>query len=213
MKSLKNFKESINSCSRCGLCQAVCPIYQITKNDCTSPRGKFILINDLLKNNLKPSKKLKNYMTMCINCKKCINYCPSKIDTIKINEAFFKDFFYFKIDLLGIPFLIRYLLNFLCKIFQKNVILSTDKKVIYLTEFGETEIPEIIKKFDYKVIECGIPIKFALSNPGLYKKLAKISAKKIIENNIDIILTKNPLCKTELQIGLQKTKLKIHYIN
>ena len=213
MKSLIFFKKDINSCSRCGLCQAVCPVYQITKNDCTSPRGKFILINEMLKNNLKPTQNLKNYMTMCINCGKCTHYCPSKIDIRKINEAFFRDFPHLKIHIKGIPFLIRYFFNLIFKGLKKNIIIPSDKKIIYLAEFGEKEIPEKIKNFDYTVIECGIPLKFALSNPNLYKELTKNSALKI--NNNCILLTKSPICKTEIQFGLNiiKKKQKIHYIN
>ena len=56
---LEKFKKDINNCSRCGLCQAVCPVFQETKNDCTSPKGKFTMLNELLNNGEKPSKDLK----------------------------------------------------------------------------------------------------------------------------------------------------------
>ena len=211
MKNLNFFKKDINNCARCGLCQAVCPVYQATKNDCTSPRGKFILINEMLKNNMKPSKKLKNYMTMCINCGKCINYCPSKIDTIKINEAFEKDYPHFEINLSGIPILIRYFLNKMYKFFEKKIFLSSDKKYIYLSEYGETDIPNALKKANCTVIECGIPIRFAIFNPIIYKELAKISAIKILEINPDNIITKSTLCITELQVGLHIIKSNKKY--
>ena len=58
MKNLDFLKSKIEICSRCGLCMAVCPVYRVTKNDCTSPRGKFILINELLKKKYKTFKKI-----------------------------------------------------------------------------------------------------------------------------------------------------------
>ena len=30
MKKLKDFKDDVNKCSKCGLCQSVCPVYNIT---------------------------------------------------------------------------------------------------------------------------------------------------------------------------------------
>ena len=99
MNSLNKFKKDLKNCSRCGLCQAVCPIFEITKNDSTSPKGKFILLNEMLKNGEKPSKKLINYMKTCLNCGKCVEYCPSKIDIKEINKAFDKDFSASKLNL------------------------------------------------------------------------------------------------------------------
>ena len=214
MKNLNFFKKDIETCSRCGLCQAVCPVYLVTKNDCVLPRGKFILINEIFKRNLKPSKRLKNYMKMCINCGKCTDYCPSKIDTPKISEAFKKDYPYFKFSLSGFFVLIRYFVNFSEEKICKENGLKIFKKGVYLAFYKEREIPEVVKNSKCKVIDCGIPIEFALSNPELYKKLALNSAKKAVENNPDTILTKNALCKTEIQIGLKylKIKRKIRYI-
>ena len=52
MHKLKDFKDEINKCSKCGLCQAVCPIYKLTGNDCAVSRGKFVMLNGVLKNDL-----------------------------------------------------------------------------------------------------------------------------------------------------------------
>ena len=48
MKSLKDYEEDIYKCSRCGLCQSVCPVYQTTLNDCAVSRGKFNILNGVL---------------------------------------------------------------------------------------------------------------------------------------------------------------------
>ena len=58
MRYLSDCKEDIHSCSKCGLCQSVCPIYKITGNDCTVSRGHFIMLNGLIKGDLKMSKTI-----------------------------------------------------------------------------------------------------------------------------------------------------------
>ena len=49
MKQLVDFKKEIHKCSKCGLCQAECPIYKITGNDCSVSRGQFIMLKGFLK--------------------------------------------------------------------------------------------------------------------------------------------------------------------
>ena len=70
MKTLKNFKQQINSCSKCGLCQSQCPIYKITGNDCTVSRGHFIMLQGLIKGDLKMSKTINHYLNLCLKCGK-----------------------------------------------------------------------------------------------------------------------------------------------
>ena len=209
MKRLKSFQKELNSCSRCGLCQAVCPIYQITKNDCTSPRGKFILLNELLKTSKNPSKKLKQYMRMCIDCGKCYKSCPSKIDIIKINKAFDKDFSFFNFQILfRLPFLIKVLCIYLKYFFFKKSFdkIPKNKTIIYQKDFNEN-LPEYIENC-IVIEEDVIPFKFAVENTQLYDELSKLYAKKIIDYNPDYIITKTPFLRLELENGLKSLKIK-----
>ena len=56
MKELKDFYDDIYKCSKCGLCQAVCPVFKITKNEAALSRGKFLMLLKLLEGEIKPSK-------------------------------------------------------------------------------------------------------------------------------------------------------------
>lgn len=87
MKKLEDFKEEINKCSKCGLCQSVCPIYKLTGNDCAVSRGKFVMLDGVLKGNLKLSRNINKYLDLCLKCDKCSNFCPSSIDVCKILET------------------------------------------------------------------------------------------------------------------------------
>ena len=84
MKELKDFAGDINKCSKCGLCQSVCPIYKITGNDCAVSKGKFVMLEGVLKGDLKLSKNIEKYLDMCLKCGKCKDFCPSGIDVCKI---------------------------------------------------------------------------------------------------------------------------------
>ena len=44
MKHLEDFKDEIKRCSKCGLCQSVCPVFKHTGNDCAVSKGKFVML-------------------------------------------------------------------------------------------------------------------------------------------------------------------------
>lgn len=87
MHKLEDFKDEINKCSKCGLCQSVCPIYKLTGNDCAVSRGKFVMLDGVLKGDLKLNKNINKYLDLCLKCDKCSNFCPSAIDVCKIFET------------------------------------------------------------------------------------------------------------------------------
>lgn len=84
MKTLKNYKEEIHKCSKCGLCQSVCPVYKVTGNDCSVSRGKFVMLNGIIKGDLELNKNINKYLDMCLKCNACKDFCPSDIDARKI---------------------------------------------------------------------------------------------------------------------------------
>lgn len=84
MKTLKDYKEEIHKCSKCGLCQSVCPVYKVTGNDCSVSRGKFIMLNGIIKGDLQLNKNINKYLDMCLKCNACKDFCPSDIDARKI---------------------------------------------------------------------------------------------------------------------------------
>lgn len=84
MKEFLDYKDEIYTCSRCGLCQSVCPVYEITKKETTVSRGFFSLLNGIVKGHLKFNKKIRKNIDTCLTCNKCKEYCPSGIDAEKI---------------------------------------------------------------------------------------------------------------------------------
>lgn len=93
MKKFKDYKEEIHKCSKCGLCQSVCPVYKVTGNDCSVSRGKFIMLNGIIKGDLKLNKNVNKYLDMCLKCNACKDFCPSDIDARKIFLTAKTDYF------------------------------------------------------------------------------------------------------------------------
>lgn len=171
MKTLKDYKEELHSCSKCGLCQSVCPIYKITGNDCTVSKGHFIMLQGLIKNELKMSKTINKYLNLCLKCSACSKFCPSGIDVVDIVALAKAE--YFKLHKIektksailkaGIDFI--HSLNNL-KTFKYNLFSPKkfDKKVIYFAGCGgvQDSVIKILNSINIEVITpnfdcCGYP--------------------------------------------------------
>jgi glycolate oxidase iron-sulfur subunit len=84
MKNLKDYQKEISKCSKCGLCQSVCPIYKLTSNECCVSKGKFTMLYGVTKGELKLSKNINKYLDMCLKCEKCDKFCPADIKATEI---------------------------------------------------------------------------------------------------------------------------------
>ena len=212
MNSLKKFeelKEQINNCSRCGLCLSVCPVFELTKNDCTALRGKNILLNQIFENNNKISKLQKKYIEMCTNCGKCFDYCPSKIDIIKINKIFNRPSLF--LSILYKIFVI--ILQFFYKTDLKKIKLSKKSKIAYVKPYSQKNIPEYIKKWDYTVFDnLNCSFDFIIKYPKFSKIISKSLAEKISKSNFDYIFTNDVICKFALDKEI-KCSQKIIYLD
>ena len=87
MKKLSDYEEEIYKCSRCGLCQSVCPVYRAALNECCVSKAKFTMLNGVIKGDLKLNKRIKDYMDLCTGCNACKDFCPSNIDAREIFTA------------------------------------------------------------------------------------------------------------------------------
>ena len=104
MKEFLNYEDEIYKCSRCGLCQTVCPVYKATLNECALSRGKFNILNGIIKGELKFSDRVKNILIYARAVMPAKNFAPAglmqekfllpqKMNTIKIkNKLCYKNF-------------------------------------------------------------------------------------------------------------------------
>lgn len=155
MKKLIDYKEEIHKCSKCGLCQSVCPVYEITGNDCTVSRGKFIMLNGIIKGDLKLNKNINKYLDMCLKCNACKDFCPSGIDAREIFLTAKSD--YFKQNPSGK----------LISLFQSKFVFSSTLKLVKFASstYRVLKIDKIIPKFYPLFLKMGwVGKKIILAN-------------------------------------------------
>ena len=201
MKHLAEYEEIIHSCSKCGLCQSVCPIYKITGNDCTVSRGHFIMLRGLIKGDLKMSPKINRYLDLCLKCGACSKFCPAGIDVVNIIAAAKAE--YFKthpmekfISFVQKNFIFGLGINLL-KIFSHNrKSKKFDKKVLYFggcsgTVKGSQAVVKLLNACNIEVVTpkfkcCGIPffVRGDIQNYEKYKKNCLDIVKKYGINEI-----------------------------
>lgn len=68
-------------CSRCGFCQAVCPVYRETGEESATARGKLSLVEALAQGKIPPSRRLYDLFYRCLVCRACADACPSGVPT------------------------------------------------------------------------------------------------------------------------------------
>lgn len=213
MKQLKDFKEDIHRCSKCGICQAECPIYQVTGNDCSVSRGQFVMLNGVVKGDLKMSRTINRYLDLCLKCGKCSKFCPSGIDVVDVIVSakaeyfkrhpfeklitFFQKYFAFGL----IPRIIR---TFIRPTKSKNF----ERKVLYFGGCGsklkgDKSLVKILNSINIEVINpefhcCGIPY-FTRGDLKEFEKSIKSYIKILKKYNIKEVVTTCASCEKSLK--------------
>jgi glycolate oxidase iron-sulfur subunit len=76
---IARFSGEIIRCIKCGLCRAVCPTLIETVSESQGARGRVSLVEAVLDGRLTLSDVLAERISGCINCKACIEACPSGV--------------------------------------------------------------------------------------------------------------------------------------
>lgn len=168
MKKLSDLKENIHSCSKCGLCQSVCPVYKITGNDCTVSRGHFIMLKGLINGDLKMSKTINKYLDLCLKCGACSKFCPSGIDVVDIvalaKAEYFETHKTEKIKSFALNSILK-IINIINSYKPKKLQKTFENKVIYFGGCGgvNNKALKILNSMNIEVITpnfecCGFPL-------------------------------------------------------
>ena len=213
MKDLIGFKEEIHKCSKCGLCQAECPIYKITGNDCTVSRGQFSMLEGIINGELKMTKTINRYLDLCLKCGACAKFCPSGIDVVDVIIAakseyfklhpfekvktFFQKYFVFGL----IPRIVR---TFIRPTKSKKF----NRKVLYFGGCGsklkgDKAIVKILNSLQIEVINpkfhcCGIPY-FTRGDIDEFNNSIRNYIKILKRYNIKDVVTTCASCEKSLK--------------
>lgn len=161
------FEKEIEKCSRCALCQEVCPLYKMDGNECSVSRGKLLQLKGVSLNHLKYSKKIDDNLNFCLNCGRCIKFCPSNIDVLKL----FAHFKFKNLTFLKKIFSSQFVFNLKTLSFLK--IRKKEKKVLHF--FG------CMSLFKNDFACCGLPY-LTKGRLDIFENLMKKNVE-IIEND------------------------------
>ena len=81
---LKQIDDQLVACMRCGMCQAVCPIYTETGLEGHVARGKIALLECLADEVIKDPAGVKERLDACLLCGSCQSNCPSGVKALDI---------------------------------------------------------------------------------------------------------------------------------
>jgi glycolate oxidase iron-sulfur subunit len=81
---VKSLEDSLAVCMRCGMCQAVCPLFAETGREADVARGKLALLDGLIKEMFKDPEGVKERLSRCLLCGSCAANCPSGVKVLDI---------------------------------------------------------------------------------------------------------------------------------
>src|SRR5450755_1392786 len=67
------------ACVHCGLCLPACPTYLETGHEAESPRGRIQLMRGLSDGSIEPTRKVREHLDSCLDCRGCETACPSGV--------------------------------------------------------------------------------------------------------------------------------------
>ena len=83
-RMLKELDDQLVNCMRCGMCQAVCPVFAQTGNEADVTRGKLALLDALASEMVKDPEAVNKKLNKCLLCGTCQANCPSGVSVMDI---------------------------------------------------------------------------------------------------------------------------------
>ena len=82
--ALMELEDKLISCMRCGLCQAVCPVFGATMLEADVTRGKIALLENLAHKMIGDPEAVNEKLGRCLLCGSCQVSCPSGVSIMDI---------------------------------------------------------------------------------------------------------------------------------
>jgi len=84
VRLMQELESQLATCMRCGLCQAVCPLFAETGREADVARGKLALLDGLAREILRNPRGVQDHLTRCLLCGACAANCPSGVKVLDI---------------------------------------------------------------------------------------------------------------------------------
>lgn len=76
----------VQQCMHCGMCLSVCPTYDETKREYSSPRGRVALMRAAADGRLEMTHRFAEELYFCLGCLACTSACPAGVDYAHLFE-------------------------------------------------------------------------------------------------------------------------------
>ena len=77
---VKDAEHALRTCVHCGFCTATCPTYILLGDERDSPRGRIMLMQQMLESGGAPNADTVRHLDRCLSCLGCRSACPSGVD-------------------------------------------------------------------------------------------------------------------------------------
>ena len=81
---MRQLDDQLATCMRCGMCQAVCPLYAETGRETQVARGKIALLEHLAEAMIEDAAQVRERLESCLLCGSCAANCPSGVKVLDI---------------------------------------------------------------------------------------------------------------------------------
>ena len=166
--ALSELEDAMDTCNRCGMCQAVCPLFRETGREGDVARGKIALLNGLRQDLLHDPGRVMDRLDRCLLCNACGRTCSRKLD---LSTIFLKARLILT-DYQGLPFYKKLIFRTLLRhpvLFDRVAVLLSDL---------QRWIPEGWKKNGSVVLARILPLFKNRSVPKLAIRSFRHMAKK-----------------------------------
>lgn len=81
---MKSLEDQLVVCMKCGMCQAVCPLFAETGREADVARGKLALLDGLMVQMFDDPEGVHQRLNKCLLCGSCAANCPSGVNVLEI---------------------------------------------------------------------------------------------------------------------------------
>jgi heterodisulfide reductase subunit D len=87
IEKLREYRQEMLRCNRCGYCHAACPVYDVLRREPATARGRIQLLRAVSEGVLPISALVSRYIYGCTDCQACRVSCPGGVRTDEIFAA------------------------------------------------------------------------------------------------------------------------------
>jgi glycolate oxidase iron-sulfur subunit len=77
---LADAEKNLRACVHCGICTATCPTYVLLGDERDGPRGRIVMMQQMLESGAAPTPETVRHIDRCLSCLGCRTACPSGVD-------------------------------------------------------------------------------------------------------------------------------------